>query len=261
MKSPTEAILVELKDNTAYLTINNPPANTWTKESLNGLEEIINELNENDNIYSLIITGSGDRFFSAGADLNMFVGIDKDYASILAKAFNDAFYTLSHFKGLSVAAINGFAMGGGLECALACDLRVAEKQSVVGLPEARVGLLPCGGGTQNLTTLVGQSWAKRMILCGEKIDAQTGVDIGLIDIICDQGNALTKATELAQKVSQQSPIAVNYCKSLIQGRRDTPLQDMYKKECSLFTELFETEDQKEGVRAFLEKRDPEWKNA
>ena len=138
-------------------------------------------------VYALVITGDGERFFSAGADLKLFADGDKGVALTMARRFGEAFETLAAFPGVSIAAINGYAMGGGLECALACDLRVAEEHAVMGLPEASVGLLPCGGGTQWLAWTVGESWAKRMVLLGERVDAATGQRIGLVDEVVPRG--------------------------------------------------------------------------
>ena len=151
--------------------MSNPPANTWTRDTLVALKELVLQLNADKNIYSLVITGEGEKFFSAGADLNVFASGDKGVAADMSFVFGQAFETLSDFRGVSIAAINGFAMGGGLEVALACDIRILEHQAQVALPEAKVGLLPCAGGTQNLATLVGEGWAKRMILCGERLKA------------------------------------------------------------------------------------------
>ena len=169
----TDKLLHEMRGNTARITINNPAANTWDEESLKALKSLIDELNTDANCYSLVITGQGEKFFSAGADLNLFAAGDTDVARQMAENFHGAFQALSQFRGVSVAAINGYAMGGGLECALACDIRIAEEQAQMALPEATVGLLPCGLGTQHLPWLVGEGWAKRMILCGERVGAET----------------------------------------------------------------------------------------
>lgn len=142
----------------------------------------------------------------------------------MARRFGEAFEALAGFRGLSIAAINGYAMGGGLECALACDLRIAEEQAQLALPEAAVGLLPCAGGTQWLSWLVGEGWAKRMVLCGERVDAATALRIGLVEEVVPRGQALAQALLLAAGVEKQSPTSVAACKRLIQGRaRSRPL--------------------------------------
>ena len=208
-----------------------------------------------------MITGSGDKFFSAGADLKMFASGDKAVAQDIGLKFGQAFEALADFRGVSIAAVNGFAMGGGLECAMACDIRIVVRQAKLALPEAKVGLLPCAGGTQRLTALVGPGWAKRMILCGERIDAETAQRIGLAEEVVDSGEAKSAAMNLAASVAAQSPVAVSFCKELIHEARDAVMPKGLILERERFIQLFDTADQKEGVNAFLEKRQPEWKNA
>ncbi|MBR9787482.1 MAG: enoyl-CoA hydratase [Vibrionaceae bacterium] len=260
MPNSENAIQHRISNHVAVITMNNPPANTWTVGSLNALKNLVLALNQNKDVYALVITGNGEKFFSAGADLKLFADGDKAVASSMARSFGEAFETLSDFRGVSIAAINGYAMGGGLEVALACDIRVVEEQAVLALPEAKVGLLPCAGGTQNLTALVGEGWAKRMILCGEQVSASRAKELGLAEELVKKGEALDKAMELANSVANQSPSSVAACKILIQNMRSAPRKHGLVKERELFLNLFDTEDQTEGVRAFLEKRQPKWKN-
>lgn len=253
-------LLLDIQQHTALVTISNPPANTWNADSLNGLIELVHDLNANRDIYALVLTGEGSKFFSAGADLNMFADGDPAVARKMARLFGQAFETLTDFRGVSIAAINGYAMGGGLEVALACDLRIAETQAQMALPEATVGLLPCAGGTQNLPWLVGEGWAKRMILCGERVDADTAERIGLVEEVVGQGQALEAALKLAEKVARQSPSSVKVCKQLVQRARLEPPGYNLIHEREQFIKLFDTADQQEGVQAFLAKRSPQWHN-
>jgi enoyl-CoA hydratase/carnithine racemase len=255
-----EALLVEKRGHTTIITMNNPPANTWTPESLRQLQRIVLELNDDADNYALIITSNSEKFFSAGADLNRFNHDDKGKAFDFASAFGESFETLANYRGVSIAAITGYAMGGGLEVALACDLRIAETQAQMALPEASVGLLPCGLGSQHLPWLVGEAWAKRMILLGERLKAEQALGIGLIQELVPTGEALAKALEFADKVAKQSPTSVRYCKQLIQTARQHPIGTNFPLERELFVKLWNSEDQKEGVGAFVEKRKPEWKN-
>ena len=255
----TDKLILEKIANTAKITINNPSANTWDLESLSGLEEIIKLLNQDDEIFALVITGQGEKFFSAGADLKVFHEGGKEAAKEMSNAFSKAFGALSKFRGVSIAAINGFAMGGGLECALACDIRVAEEKALLALPEPKVGLLPCGGGTQVLPRLVGEGWAKRIILTGEQIKADQAVGIGLIEEKVEDGKALETAMLMATSVANQSPSSIAQCKDLIHKARLS--KEPYKEELEPFVNLFDTKDQKEGVEAFLDKRKPNWQNA
>jgi enoyl-CoA hydratase/carnithine racemase len=261
VESTTDKLNVEVRGNTAVVTINNPPANTWDPQSLNGLAQLVADCEEDSSVYAMVLVGEGEKFFSAGADLKLFADGDKDVARSMADNFGHAFETLSKFRGVTIAAINGFAMGGGLECALACDIRIAEQQAQLALPEASVGLLPCGGGTQNLAWMVGEGWAKRMILCGERVDAATAKSIGLVEEVVDTGQAKGRAMELAEAVGKQSPPAVAACKHLIQQARTTNIESAYAVERDSFVGLFDTNDQSEGVNAFLEKRAPSWTNS
>jgi len=256
----SELLQVSHQEHTAIITIANPPANTWTYESLTSLRDTVKRLNDDKNVYALVITGEGDKFFSAGADLNLFADGDIGVASRMSRIFGEAFETLANFRGVSIAAINGYAMGGGLEVALACDIRIAEEQAQMALPEASVGLLPCAGGTQNLSLLVGEGWAKRMILCGERLKADKACAIGLVEEVVGQGEALTAALALAERVAKQSPSSVTACKKLIQKGRDGAINAALPLEREMFVDLFSTQDQKEGVNAFLAKRKPKWIN-
>lgn len=256
----TKMLVVQKVGHTALVTIDNPPANTWDADTLHGLYELVKHLDSDPEIYALVITGRGERFFSAGADLKLFAEGDRAQARQMARWFGLAFEALRDFSGVSIAAINGYAMGGGLECALACDIRIAERQVQLALPEASVGLLPCAGGTQALAWLVGEGWAKRMILCGERIDGVKAERIGLVEEVVEEGQAVPAALHLAAQVGRQSPRAVKACKQLIQGARSQPLNSLLADERERFVDLFELQDTLEGVNAFLEKRPPQWRN-
>ena len=257
----TDKIKLERRGHTALITIDNPAANTWDQDNLGALASMIGTLNDDLDCYALVITGQGEKFFSAGADLNLFADGDPAKAQAMAEAFHEAFAALTHFRGVSIAAINGYAMGGGLECALCCDIRIAETQAQMALPEATVGLLPCGLGTQHLPWIVGEGWAKRMILCGERIGAERAQSIGLIEEVVEQGESLNRALMIAEQSEKQSPSSVSACKNLIMAARAQFMSEALADEKTAFVDLFSTADQKEGVNAFLEKRAPSWKNA
>jgi enoyl-CoA hydratase/carnithine racemase len=258
--STSQKLQVEVRGHTALVTIDNPGANTWDTESLPALQALVAKLNDDKNIYALVLTGAGEKFFSAGADLKLFADGDPVTARNMARYFGEAFEALADFRGVSIAAINGFAMGGGLEVAMACDIRIAEEQAQMALPEAKVGLLPCAGGTQRLSWLVGEGWAKRIILCGERINAATAARIGLVEEVVGKGESLQRALALAEQVGEQSPTSIALAKRLVHSGRDTVLAAGLAGERELFVELFATQDQREGVNAFLEKRKPVWKN-
>jgi len=250
----------EIRGHTAFVTIDNPPANTWTPESLTALEKLVGELSANRSVYAAVITGAGEKFFSAGADLKRFKD-DKTQSRHFIQRFGAAFEAWMNARFVTIAAINGYAMGGGLECALSCDIRIAESHAQMALPEPAVGLLPAGCGTQMLPWLVGEGWAKRMILTNERVDAATALRIGLVQEVVDKGASLATATALAERVATLSPRSVEFCKSLIHNARNGIAKaEGLGRERERFMDLFEYRDTAEGVNAFLEKRKPEWKN-
>lgn len=254
---------LSLDGSVATLTLNRPPANAFSREGLLQLRDTVRQLEANPAVRALVITGTGPKFFSAGADLNTFASGDKAAALDMISAFGQAFETLANTPLVTVAALNGYAMGGGLECALACDIRIAEGHAQMALPEASVGLLPGGTGSQTLAWLVGEGWAKRMILTGERVDAATALRIGLVEEVVDgaagEGHALAKAREIAQRVTKQSPDSVRASKQLIHAARNGVSRGAaLALEREAFVELFNGANQREGVNAFLEKRPAKW---
>jgi enoyl-CoA hydratase/carnithine racemase len=244
----------------ALITLNNPAANTFTAAGLEQLLTLVGELNANRTVRAAVISGAGEKFFSAGADLKQFADGDKVRARLMAQRFGAAFEALQNCRFVTIAAINGYAMGGGLECALACDTRVCEEHSQMALPEPSVGLLPCGCGTQTLPWLVGEGWAKRMILTNERIDAATALRIGLVEQVVPRGQARATALSMAARVAALSPAAIEFSKILIhQARVGVPRQAALALEREKFMDLFDAVDQREGVNAFLEKRAAVWR--
>jgi enoyl-CoA hydratase/carnithine racemase len=253
-------IVVERLGQSAIVTINNPPANAWTLESLKALTLAMEALDADSQVRSVVLTGAGERFFSAGADLAQFASADREQAARVIDAFAAAFNSVRQFRGVTVAAVNGFALGGGLECALACDYIVIERGAKLGLPEALVGLIPAAGGTKALTERVGVSWAKRIILGGELVDADTALKIGLAEEIVDAGLAKIVAISLAGKVANQSRSAVLAARRLIEVSAQNTLERQLLLERAAFLELVGGDEQREGVAAFLEKRPPSWQD-
>jgi enoyl-CoA hydratase/carnithine racemase len=246
----------------ALLTLKRPPANAFTPRSLLQLQRTVELLNGEPRVRAIVITGDGPKFFSAGADLNTFADGNREVARSAAARFGAAFETLQNARPVVIAAINGYAMGGGLECALACDIRIAEQHALLALPETAVGLLPCGCGTQTLPWLVGEGWAKRIILTGERIDATTALRIGLVEEVVGRGGARDAALTMAAHVVGLSPQAVSFSKTLIhQARNGVPRAAALALERERFVDLFDGADQREGVNAFLQKRKPRWQAA
>jgi len=248
-----------ISDRVALLTLENPPANTFTAAGLLQLQQCVHDLDRNPEVSAIVVTGAGEKFFSAGADLKTFAADDFPQAHVMAQRFGAAFGALQEARAVVIAAINGYAMGGGLECALACDVRVAEEHAQMALPEPAVGLLPCGCGTQTLPWLVGEGWAKRMILTNQRIDAATALRIGLVEEVVGRGESLATALAIAKRVAQLSPDAVASSKQLIHlARQAVPRSAALAMEREKFMALFDSDNRREGVNAFLEKRQPQW---
>ena len=188
----------------------------------------------------------------------MFADGSLAHAREVAEAFGHAFEALAAFTGVRIAAINGYAMGGARSRWPATSASPSSRPSWA-LPEASVGLLPCAGGTQRLTELVGPGWAKRMILCGEKVSATLAYEMGLVEEVVTEGHAWEAAQQMAQLVERQSPSALRACKQLINQGRSTHGDAALPLERSLFLALFDDASQREGVAAFLEKRAPRWR--
>lgn len=243
----------------ALLTLKRPPANAFTPGGLLALKDAVERLNTQARVRSLVITGDGPKFFSAGADLNTFADGNREVARLAAARFGAAFETIQNARMVVIAAINGYAMGGGLECALACDIRIVEEHAILALPETAVGLLPAGGGTQTLPWVVGEGWAKRMILTGERVDANTAFAIGLVEEVVGKGQAVETAIKMASRVADLSPQGVEYSKALLhQARNGVPRAAALAVERERFVDMFDHRNQREGVSAFLEKRSPNW---
>ncbi|SCK26316.1 enoyl-CoA hydratase [Vogesella sp. LIG4] len=254
----SKQIVIEHLGQSAIVTIDNPPANVWTLDSLQQLALAMDALDADEQVRAVVITGAGDKFFSAGADLQQFARGDRQMAGQVADAFALAFNSIRQFRGVTVAAVNGFALGGGLECALACDYIVAERGARLGLPETSVGQLPCAGGTKTLADRVGLPWAKRIILGGETVTAEQALHIGLVEEVVDPGLAKIMAVSMAGKVARQGRLAVLAARQLIEGSQQMPLDRQLLQEKAAFLALMGGTEQQEGVGAFLAKRKPAW---
>lgn len=245
-------------DRTAVLTFDNPPAHVFTAAILREFAAQLDALEANPQVAALVLTGAGDRFFCAGDDLNMYVGVNPAKARELTRLLAAVITRLHDFSGVTIAAINGWCLGAGLECALACDIRIGAAPAQFGLPEGRVGLLPCGGGTRTLARQVGPGWAKRLILCGEIVDTDTALRIGLIEESVPAGQARDAALALAGQAARQSPVALAASKTVIHQNHADELETCLAREREAFGDLFEGGDAAEGVAAFLGKREPAW---
>jgi enoyl-CoA hydratase len=254
-----ETILVEKRGAVAVLTINRP-------DKLNALNSqvhregvaALDELKKDETVRVLIITGAGEKSFIAGADIGEFAGKTPFEQR---SGFNERtlFNSLDSFPKPVIAMINGFALGGGCELALACDIRLASEKARLGQPEINLGIIPGGGGTQRLTRLVGEGKSMELILSGEMIDASTAYNLGLVNHVYAPEELEAKTFELANKIAEKSPIALQMAKEAVKLASRSNLDEGLRREVDLFAVCFSTEDKEEGVAAFLEKRKPVFK--
>jgi enoyl-CoA hydratase len=254
-----ETILVEKHGSVAILTINRPDklnalGSKVHAESVQTLEI----LRKDDEVRVLIITGSGEKSFIAGADISEFKG-QTPHTQRNTFYEKTLFNSLDAFPKPVIAMINGFCLGGGCEVALACDIRIASEKARFGQPEINLGIIPGGGGTQRLTKLVGEGKSMEMILTGDMIDANTALNIGLVNHVYSSEELEAKTLEMANKIAEKSPIALQLAKEAVKLASKSNLDEGLRREVDLFAICFSTEDKKEGVAAFLEKRKPVFK--
>jgi enoyl-CoA hydratase len=258
---PYENIIFKQADGIAILTINRPQAlNALNMATIRELCAAIDEIAAVDTIHALIITGAGDRAFVAGADIREFSAIDSAMAGTqLSQVAHAVLQRLVELPKPVIAAINGFALGGGLELALACDIRIAAESAELGFPEITLGLIPGWGGTTRLVRLVGPGRAKLMIMSGERISAAEAMDIGIVERVVPSATVMAHALQVASRFTSLPVLAMAAAKQSINRAHDMALADANAYESVLFGQLSVTEDAREGARAFVEKRPPHWK--
>lgn len=253
-----ETILVDVEAHVATVTINRPDKRNALSSTVRAeLIHALDRLGDDDDVRVVVFTGAGDKAFIAGADIAEFAG-RTPLEQRRAMSGRIVFQEIATFPKPTVAMVNGFALGGGCELALACDLRVAARSARLGQPEIRLGLLPGGGGTQRLPRLVGFGQAMRLVLTGELIDAEEAGRIGLVDRVVDDAELREATLAMARTIAGYSPIALRLAKEAIRSAMETPLAAGLAHERDLFVTAFSSEDRQEGVRAFLEKREPEF---
>ncbi len=252
----TKSVICEITDGLAVVSINNPPVNALNETVISELDAIIQELSGNSSVQVVIVTGAGEKAFVAGADIKQFLGMDAASGKELARRGQQIFTKLSTLKQPVIAAVHGFALGGGCELALACDIRIASENAVMGVPEVSLGVIPGYGGTQRLPRLVGPSQAMSLILTGDPIKAEEALRIGLVDKVVPIGEALNEAKAMAKRIMTRGPLAVQAAKRAVYEGMKVSLEEGIAFEADCFSELCNTEDQKEGANAFLGKRKP-----
>ena len=248
-------ILFEKKGNVAIALIDRPKAlNALNSEVLNDLNTLVDTVNADEEIRVLIISGSGEKAFVAGADIGEMSNLSKAVGEAFGRKGNDVFRRIETLPIPVIAAVNGYALGGGCELSMACDIRICSDTAVFGQPETGLGITPGFGGTQRLARLVGPGMAKQLIYSARNIKADEALRIGLCNAVYPAGELMTQAEKLAETIAKNAPIAVRACKKAINEGLELPMDDAIVIEEKLFGSCFETADQKEGMGAFLEKR-------
>ena len=248
-------VLLEKKGHIAVATINRPKAlNALNSQVLEDIDQLVEQVKADDEIRALVITGSGEKAFVAGADIGEMSTLTKAEGEAFGKKGNDVFRKLETLPIPTIAAVNGFALGGGCELALACDLRLASMAASFAVPEVTLGTICGAGGTQRLPRLIGETRAKEMIFTGREITAETAREWGLVNGVFTAGSLLEETLNLAEEIARNSPYAVTRAKRSVNGGREMLLEEALEWERSLFGECGESRDRKEGMTAFLEKR-------
>ncbi len=243
----------------AWLVLNRPDKmNAINSQLMDEMYRVLQEIEDDKEIWVLIVRGTGEKAFSAGADLTWFEGITPTHARDLASKGHTLFTQIEKLRQPVIAAINGYALGGGCEIALACDFRIAAERAKIGLTEVNLSLLPAGGGTQRLPRIIGIAKAKEAIMFGRRYTAKEALELGLVHKVVPDGSFEEEVRSFALKLASQSPIAVKLAKQCINQGTQVPLDVGLELEAQAFGTLFSTKDIFEGIAAFLQKRKPKY---
>jgi enoyl-CoA hydratase len=255
-----ENITYEVRDNIAFITFNRPKVlNALNRRTVEELGDCLNAAREDDSVRVLILTGAGEKAFVAGADINELAQrtpVDGKEFSLFGQ---EIFHRLETIGKPSIAAINGFALGGGCELALSCTMRIASRNARLGQPEVKLGILPGYGGSQRLTRLCGKGVAHELVVTGEMISAEEALRIGLVNHVTEPAELLPTAESIAKKIVANAPLAVKYAMEAVEHGMEIPQEQGLFLEATLFGLCCATEDMREGTRAFIEKRPAQFK--
>ncbi|MGD2067247.1 MAG: enoyl-CoA hydratase/isomerase family protein [Gemmatimonadota bacterium] len=264
MSDQKELVHYEVKDRIALLTLDDPPANTYTYEMMQDLDRQILRARMDDDAEVIVLVGAGERFFSAGADIGMLAEVTSGFKYCFCLHANETLNRLEHTPKLTIAALNGHTVGGGLEIAMAADLRIARKDGgKVGLPEVTLGVLPGTGGTQRLTRLIGKSRAIEMMATGDTFGFDRALELGLVNQILDaddRNSFLGQVLEYARQFTtpNKATKAIGYIKRSVQTGGELPFEQALALERELQQQLFQSSDAREGLTAYVEKRKPQF---
>ena len=259
MKYSYETLECQMENKIFIITVNRPKVlNALNSKVFSELSAVFDRIGLENDVDVVILTGMGDKAFIAGSDVSQMVELTSLQGRAFALAVNKAQQKIAASPKPTIAAVNGFAFGGGLEVAMCCDIRVASERAKFGQPELNVGLIPGGGGTQRLQRLVGQGIAKEMIFTAKIIDAIRAYEIGLVNRVVPHEQLMEQARTVAEEMASKSSVLLQFAKSAIDTGAEIDLESALKNEIELFAQCFSTLDGLEGMRAFLEKRKPDF---
>lgn len=251
-------VSVKIEEGIALLTIERPEAlNAINKEVMESLRVFFADHAGDRSLRGVIITGSGEKAFAAGADIKEFSSLSEEEGAALSKKGQDVYFLMEHFHAPVVAAVNGFALGGGCELAMACHMRIAGEKAKFGQPEINLGLIPGYGGTQRLVQYIGKPKAIELLLTADMINAEEALRLGLVNRVCEAGKEVETAKNLLLKIAEKAPIAVDYMLQCVNANDNST--EGYVMEHKLFGKCIVTEDAREGAAAFVEKRKAHFK--
>ncbi|MBE1554471.1 enoyl-CoA hydratase [Sporosarcina limicola] len=254
-----EFLNVAIEDGVAIATINRPPANALSRALILEVDALLDQVENDETVRVIVLHGEG-KFFSAGADIKEFLSVTSgDEFSKLSASGQEVFERLETFHKPVIAAIHGAALGGGLELAMGCHMRIVSEKAKLGLPELQLGLIPGFAGTQRLPRYVGMAKATEMLLTSDPITGEEAVRLGLANQAFSDEELLPKTMEIAKKIAKKSPVAVKAALDMLQYSKHSSYYEGVKAESNSFGEVFVSEDAKEGIQAFLEKRQPVFK--
>ncbi|MDH5448376.1 MAG: enoyl-CoA hydratase-related protein [Candidatus Bathyarchaeota archaeon] len=253
-------IIYEKSEGIATITLNRPEAlNAWSKELAKEFLTALDDARKDENVKVVVITGAGEKAFSAGADIKAMKGMNALKARALSQMGYEVCNAIESIEKPVIAAINGYALGGGMEVSMACDFRIASEKARMGQTEINIGLIPGWGGTQRLTRLVGKAKAKELVYTGKIIDANTAFQYGLVGKVVPAEEFMMAVRQFAKELAGKAPVALKVAKSLIETGIDVDLKAALALEREGFGVVASSEDLQEGVSAFIEKRKPTWK--
>ncbi len=251
----SNTVLLEVKDGIGYITINRPAAlNALSSEVLTDLNLVLDEVEKHEDIRVVIVSGQGDKAFVAGADIKEMDQMSPIQAFEYMTYANDTFTRMSDLTQPTIAVLNGYALGGGLELALSTDIRIGFEKTMVGFPEVGLGIIPGFAGTQRMSRLIGTSKTKELIYTARIVKGNEAYDLGILNKLVPAEELLSSAEELAKSIMKNAPLAVEKAKHVIQVGSELPLKNAIRLETEAEALLFSTEDKVEGMRAFVEKR-------